>query len=125
MYKLEEAASVTTPMETGRTLTIGEEKDILEMTGALVQELLGSLQFCATVSHPEISDALNLKFLIGRREEGLVNKKEESILPVCYLDASFQSCKKTSKSKTGYVIIMAGSPVRLEITLAKYNHIFY
>jgi hypothetical protein len=128
---MEEAAPALTPMETGKALCDGEISEIEEMKAVPVRELLGSLQFCATVSHPEISDALStiarcvnkpskelwnalirvLKYLKGRKDEGLWYKKEAPITPVCFSDASFQSFKETSKSRTGDIILMAGSPV--------------
>ena len=93
--------------------------------------LIGSLNFAAVVCWPDIADCVGqysralqtprkaiwdqaictLRYLKGTASKGCVYCQDAGLQPVVYSDASFQQCPETSRSTTGFIVIMAGGPI--------------
>ena len=120
-------------MEVGASLTSGGVEDGTDGTRTFkrYRPLVGSLNYAAVVSRPDIADAVGqvarflaaptqthwtaaqriLRYLKGTMDMGVVYSKDKPTNPEAWSDASFQRCIDTRRSTSGLVILMAGGPV--------------
>jgi hypothetical protein len=132
-FNMENVHPALTPMEAGSSLTALEEGSTTDNTAAIkaYRPLVGSLNYAAVVSRPDIADAVGqvarflakpsqahwtsaqriLRYLKSTQDMGIIYHKDKPTNPEAWSDASFQRCMDTRRSTTGLVILMAGGPV--------------
>lgn len=133
--------TVETPMATGfvptaNTHTSGLGKEMLGSGVPLPEghrylELIGSLQFLATTTRPDIAQAIGVlsrfrgspttshwngairvvKYLVSTKDLGIVYGGGAKNGLVCYVDADFAGDLDSRKSTTGFVFLLNGSVV--------------
>jgi hypothetical protein len=131
-FGLQDANTHNTPMEMNIYLSSNDtskaEKEKMQRTP--YGELVGSLNWLAVMTRPDISDAVGqlarhlqnpstkhweaarhvLRYLKGCPELGPVYKAGLGFKPIVYSDASFQRCPDTLRSTSGMVMILSGGP---------------
>ena len=132
-FDLANTHSAPTPMEVTASLTAGGAVDAAGGNRVFpkYRPLVGSLNYAAVVSRPDIADAVGqvarflaaptqahwtaaqriLRYLKGTLDMGVVYHRDKPTNPEAWSDASFQRCVDTRRSTTGLVIMMAGGPV--------------
>ena len=118
---------VTTPLQSGLRLHLPGDSPTLDPT--TYKRLLGSILYVAVATRPDIAFSCSylarfstdprrvhydqllrvLQFLVDTVDHVIVFDKNDGFKG--FADASLESCKKTGKSTTGYVLFYAGGPV--------------
>jgi hypothetical protein len=130
-FGMNDANPVTTPLDPNVNLTRPDPKAEV-LSDVPYRELVGSLQYAATGTRPDICFAVSLlsryldkpeqrhwsagkrilRYLAGTRSMGIVfDGSAENISVLGYSDADFATCEVTRKSVSGYVFQLAGGPV--------------
>lgn len=131
---MEDCKSVATPIDLNVKLDNSDcpstESETETMKEIPYRELIGSLMFAAIVSRPDIAFAVNqvsrflhnpgvkhwiaakriLRYLQGTKEQSIIYNCNNRVLKV-YCDADFANDESTRRSISGYVSVLANSPV--------------
>jgi hypothetical protein len=132
-FGLQDSNTHGTPMEMNLYLGNNDISDTEKKTMQRTPygELVGSLNWLAVMTRPDISDAVGqlarhlqnpsnkhweaakhvLRYLKGYADLGPVYKAGTDFKPNVYSDASFQRCPDTLRSTSGMVVILAGGPI--------------
>lgn len=132
-YKFEACHAVSTPAEPGAHLRplIKDTDETLEPNFPYAQ-IIGSLQFAALTTRPDIAYAVNnaaqfknhptsancnavrriLKYLRGTADYRIpLGGQHDSFILTAYADADYAAAVEDRKSRSGYVIFFNGTPV--------------
>ena len=130
-YKFQDSHPVSTPAEPGTNLRPAGTDDSLETTFPYAQ-IIGSLQFAALTTRPDIAYAVNnaaqfknhpstancnavrriLKYLRGTSAYRLpLGGNHASFTLTAYADADYAAAVEDRKSRSGYVIFFDGNPI--------------
>ena len=132
-YKLQDTHAVSTPAEPGAHLrTISNDADENIEPNFPYAQILGSLQFAALTTRPDIAYAVNnaaqfknhpttancnavrriLKYLRGTSDYRIpLGGKHASFILTAYADADYAAALEDRKSRSGYVIFFDGNPI--------------
>ena len=130
-FNFQDSRSVSTPAEPGTILRPAGTDDSLEPTFPYAQ-IVGSLQFAALTTRPDIAYAVNnvaqfknhpsiancnavrriLKYLRGTSSYRLpLGGNHDSFTLTAYADADYAAAVEDRKSRSGYVIFFDGNPI--------------
>lgn len=134
-FNMVECCPVSIPCDPNQHLTLKmcpeAEEEKLKMKNCPFKELVGSLQFLASGTRPDIAHAVNivsafssnpglahwtaakriLRYLKGSKDIKLTYTKDTSKDLVGYSDADYANDRDTRKSITGYLFTQAGAAV--------------
>ena len=132
-FGMQDSRAVSTPLDPGTKLEIGEEEPSLEEKKLPYRELVGALMYLAVSTRPDIAYAVSylsqfnscfrtehwvaakrvLRYLRGSDNVGLRFRRTGKALEG-FVDADWANCPNDRKSYTGFVFALAGCPITWE-----------
>ena len=129
-FGMQDSKAVSTPLDPGTKLEIGEEEPSLEEKKLPYRELVGALMYLAVCTRPDIAYAVSylsqfnscfktehwvaakrvLRYLRGSENVGLRFRHTGKPLEG-FVDADWANCSNDRKSYTGFVFALAGCSI--------------
>ena len=129
-YGMKDAKAIATPVNTSIKLVKAKEGDELADM-ALYQSAVGSLQYLATMTRPDISFAVSnvgkfssqptkehwiavkriIRYLKGTQDYGLLYKRDSTDVFVGYSDSDFGGDSDDRRSTSGYIFQIGGAGI--------------
>lgn len=131
-YELNEAKSISIPMASNSKISkIGNGTVESLIINVPYRQLVGSLLYASLSTRPDISYSVNVlsrycseprkahwnflknivRYLIGKEDYGLINKRGKEISLSCYTDSDHGGCIDTRRSTSGWIILLNSTPI--------------